>query len=82
MLESTNRQTPVRVCLRCGGTPMFWRTALVPGDPWAPRASHRAFAHHQPAWVCMDCGSIEPHDRRARSGAFMEERGVEDERGV
>jgi hypothetical protein len=54
-------------CERCGGRAFYWRTAIIPGDPLAPRGSNRAAAHSQPAWTCMNCGYIEPHDRRGRA---------------
>jgi hypothetical protein len=54
-----------KTCRRCRGRAIYWRTAIVPGDRLAPTSSNRAFAHPQPAWVCLDCGDLEPHDRRA-----------------
>jgi len=61
-----DRITHAKICIRCGAAPIFWGTALVPGDPSAPRGSHRALAHHQPAWICADCGYVEPQERRLR----------------
>lgn len=49
-------------CARCGGRAFYWRTAVVALDP---RTNGRAAAHHQPVWTCMNCGYMEPHDRRA-----------------
>jgi hypothetical protein len=54
-------------CLRCGGRALYWRTAMVPGDPLAPRGSGRALAHEQPAWTCINCGHLDAHERRAPS---------------
>jgi hypothetical protein len=56
----------VKDCCRCGGRAFFWKTAIVPGDPLAPRGSNRSTAHYQPAWTCINCGYIEPQERRAR----------------
>jgi ribosomal protein S27AE len=51
-------------CARCGGRAFYWRSAVMPGDPQVPSWRSHAVAHHQPAWTCMNCGYIEPHDRR------------------
>lgn len=66
MPESESR-TNARECSRCGGTAMYWKTAIIPGDEFAPAGSNRAFAHAQPAWICLDCGHLEPHERRTRA---------------
>jgi hypothetical protein len=51
-------------CARCGGRAFYWQTAVIPGDPMAPPRSSRATPHQQPAWTCLTCGYIEPHERR------------------
>ena len=56
----------VKDCSRCGGRAVYWETAIVPGDPRAPRGSNRGTAHYQPAWTCINCGFVEPRDRRMR----------------
>lgn len=58
--------TATRSCNLCRGKAIYWRTAIIPGDAHAPRSSNRALAHSQPAWVCLECGHMEPHDRRER----------------
>lgn len=58
-----------KICSRCGGRAFYWRTAIVPGDPLAPRGSRRGEAHYQPAWQCLNCGYLEPQERRARPAA-------------
>jgi ribosomal protein S27AE len=55
----------VKTCSRCGGPVFYSPDAIVPGDPTAPHGSHRSIAHHQPAWVCVSCGHVEPEERRA-----------------
>jgi ribosomal protein S27AE len=64
MLQSSDRTITVKTCMRCGGAPVFAHQTVVPGDPQAPRGSHRAVAHEQPAWVCSECGYVEPQERR------------------
>lgn len=66
MAEPDPQNNGVRSCNRCRGKAIYWETAIVPGDVFAPPGSNRAYAHAQPAWVCMDCGFLEPHDRRTR----------------
>jgi ribosomal protein L37E len=56
-----------KVCGRCGGRAFYWRTALVPGDPEAPLGSRRGESHYQPAWTCLACGYLEPHERRSHT---------------
>lgn len=72
MAESESRNTPAaaetRTCGRCHGRAIYWQSAIIPGDTLAPPGSNRAFAHSQPAWVCLDCGYLEPHERRTGSG--------------
>ena len=63
----------VKACRRCGGQALYWRDAIVPGDPVAPRGSRRAIAHQQPAWVCVSCGQLEPEERRAVRRAQRQE---------
>jgi len=55
-----------KTCPRCGGRAFYWNTAIVPGNPLAPRGSRGAAAHMQPAWQCLSCGHLEPEERRAR----------------
>ena len=69
MRENDDATHTAKDCARCGGRAFYWRTAMIPGDPRAPRGSNRAAAHEQPAWTCMNCGYLEPHDRRARPAA-------------
>ena len=66
MAESDLRTNGAKSCSRCCGKTIYWETAIVPGDVFAPPGSNRAYAHAQPAWVCLDCGFLEPHDRRTR----------------
>lgn len=56
--------TQTRICARCGGRAFYSSSAVVPGDPVAPRGSRRSEPHVQPAWQCLACGYVEPHDRR------------------
>ena len=65
MQEIESDTYDVKDCCRCGGRAFFWETAIVPGDPLAPRGSHRSIAHYQPAWTCLSCGYIERQERRA-----------------
>jgi len=51
-------------CTRCGGRALYWPNSIIPGDPRAPRGSNRAVAHYQPAWTCVNCGFVEPRERR------------------
>jgi ribosomal protein S27AE len=67
MQEFDDTTEAMRLCSRCGGNAFFWRTAIVAGNPDAPRGSSVASTHHQPAWTCMNCGYIEPHERRMRA---------------
>ena len=68
----TSEEHTTKDCARCGGRALYWQTAVVPGDPMAPPRSSRAIAHHQPAWTCLNCGFIEPHERRGSSPAAAE----------
>lgn len=54
-------------CARCGARAFYWRTAIVAHDPH-PSHGMPAPSERQPAWTCMTCGYIEPHERRT-SGA-------------
>ena len=75
MHELDDSAEAMRSCGRCGGNAFYWRTAVVAGNPAAPRGSSAANTHHQPAWTCMTCGLIEPHERRGRPmAAPVEER--------
>ena len=58
-------------CARCGGPAFYWRTAVVAMDPAVNTRPPAAVALHQPAWTCMHCGFIEPHERRARRAAAV-----------
>jgi hypothetical protein len=71
---STSNEPAAKECRRCGGRASYLPAATVPGDPMAPPRSHRASAHQQPAWTCLNCGYIEPHERRTRVGAAAERR--------
>jgi hypothetical protein len=51
-------------CVRCGARALYWRSAVVAGDPQSLFAN-RPGAVRQPAWTCMHCGYIEPHERRS-----------------
>jgi len=64
----------MRLCPRCGGNAFYWRTAIVAGTSHAPAGSNAAKAHQQPAWTCLSCGLIEPHERRALSAGTPERR--------
>ncbi|MGE0591707.1 MAG: hypothetical protein AB7Q15_04145 [Vicinamibacterales bacterium] len=66
MLDYDQQPSESKECVRCGGLAFYWPTAIVAGDPHAPAGSRRALSHHQPAWTCLNCGHIEPHERRTR----------------
>jgi hypothetical protein len=51
-------------CSRCGARAFYWRTAIVARDPHSADAMQQP-SQRQPAWTCMNCGHIEPHERRA-----------------
>lgn len=53
----------VKDCARCGARAFYWRSAIVARDPHFPTAQPN-LPHGQPAWTCMNCGYIEPHERR------------------
>ena len=53
----------MRDCSRCGGRAFYWRSAIVAANPQAARSRSR-MARHQPAWTCLNCGYLEPHERR------------------
>jgi hypothetical protein len=76
MHEFDDSAEAMRSCARCGGNAFYWRTAVVAGNPAAPGGSSLVGnTHHQPAWTCMTCGLIEPHERRVRpASALVEER--------
>jgi predicted nucleic-acid-binding Zn-ribbon protein len=63
MREIDDEAQATKDCSRCGGRAFYWRTAVVAGNRGAASLQIQAF--HQPAWTCMNCGYIEPHDRRA-----------------
>jgi ribosomal protein L37E len=69
MREIDDEAEATKDCARCGGRAFFWRTAVVAGSPQAPSWRTHAAAHQQPAWTCMTCGYIEPHERRTRQDA-------------
>ena len=66
MRDADENTESTKTCEICGGHAFYWHTAIVPGDPDAPRGSRRGQPHFQPAWKCLDCGHLEPHERRAR----------------
>ena len=63
MHELDDEAAATKDCSRCGGRAFYWRSAFVAADPRAPRGT-RVSGRHQPAWTCMHCGYVEPHDRR------------------
>jgi hypothetical protein len=65
------RTDAVKDCCRCGGRAFYWDAAIIPGDPLAPRGSHRGTAHYQPAWTCINCGHVEPQERRGRAHSSL-----------
>jgi hypothetical protein len=67
MHQPDDQNPRTKDCPRCGGRALYWRNAIVPGDPLVPRGSSRAIAHPQPAWTCISCGHMDPHERRARA---------------
>ena len=66
MHEIDDETEAMRLCARCGGNAFYWRSAVVAGDPERSPSSPASKPHHQPAWTCMSCGYIEPHERRTR----------------
>lgn len=64
MHEIDEAAEAMKDCSRCGGRAFYWRTAIVAANPHAPRPRNQSAAHHQPAWTCLNCGYIEPHERR------------------
>jgi len=66
MHELDDEAAATRDCSRCGGRAFYWRSAIVAGNPRAARGPAGASGRHQPAWTCMHCGYIEPHERRQR----------------
>ena len=64
---SSAEDATAKDCIRCGGRALYSVSAVVPGDPMAPSRSRRAIAHEQPAWTCLSCGHLEPHERRSPS---------------
>jgi len=64
MHEIDDEAQATRNCARCGGRAFYWRSAVVAGNPMAPPWRSSAGTRHQPAWTCMNCGYIEPHERR------------------
>ena len=66
MHELDEATEAMRLCARCGGNAFYWRTAIVARQADAPAGTPTAEAQHQPAWTCMSCGYMEPHERRTR----------------
>jgi len=66
MRDADDKIESTKTCELCGGHAFYWHTAILPGDPDAPRGSRRRHPHFQPAWKCLDCGHLEPHERRIR----------------
>jgi hypothetical protein len=64
MRELDNEAAATRDCSRCGGRAFYWRSAIVVGDPQGHTGPG---LRHQPAWTCMYCGYIEPHERRQQA---------------
>jgi ribosomal protein L37E len=65
MRTTDDARNEIRTCARCGGRAFYYDSAIVPGNPAAPRGSRGATAHVQPAWQCLSCGYLEPEERRA-----------------
>ena len=63
MHEIDEAAEAMRDCSRCGGRAFYWRSAIVAANPRATRLRAR-IASHQPAWTCLNCGYVEPHERR------------------
>jgi hypothetical protein len=66
MRSDDERSDTTKACPRCGGRAFYWSTAIVPGNPAAPRGSRGGVAHMQPAWQCLSCGHLDPEERRLR----------------
>jgi predicted nucleic-acid-binding Zn-ribbon protein len=64
MLKIDDNAQATKDCARCGARAFYWRTAIVAGDPYSPRWNSPS-SHRLPAWTCMNCGYIEPHERRS-----------------
>jgi predicted nucleic-acid-binding Zn-ribbon protein len=64
MHEIDDEAEAMKDCARCGGRAFYWRTAVVAGDPQASQWRGNGAPRRQPAWTCMNCGYIEPHERR------------------
>jgi hypothetical protein len=71
MHELDNEAGATRDCGRCGGRAFYWRSAIVLEDP---HSRTPISARHQPAWTCMFCGYIEPHERRQQAANRSTER--------
>jgi ribosomal protein L37E len=65
MHEIDERAAATKDCSRCGARAFYWRSAFMAGNPRAASWRSGAAAHRQPAWTCMHCGFIEPHERRS-----------------
>lgn len=64
MREIDDAAAATKDCARCGARALYWRSAVVAGDPHSIFSS-RPGPVRQPAWTCMTCGYIEPHERRS-----------------
>jgi hypothetical protein len=67
MHELDDEAAATKDCARCGGRAFYWRSAVVAGTPLGATAQFSAAGHRQPAWTCMQCGYIQPHERRTVS---------------
>jgi hypothetical protein len=67
MHEIDDETAATKDCARCGGRAFYWRSAIMAGNPSAPGWRNSAPGNRQPAWTCMNCGYIQPHERRTIS---------------
>jgi hypothetical protein len=74
MTRYDDEREEAKACERCGGRAVYRPTAIVPGNPLAPRGSRSAESHPQPAWQCIECGHLVPHDRRVSRSAARQTR--------
>jgi hypothetical protein len=62
MREISDSAHATKDCGRCGARALYWRSAIVLRNSADMMAAQ---ALQQPAWTCMHCGYIEPHERRS-----------------